>query len=95
MLGRRGRARVSRVRLLRPLHLSLWLLAGPVGAVELPFGAAAGVAAGVDGAAAVVAADIDGDGRLDLVSASANDDTVAWNRNVDGATTEFNKEVIQ
>ncbi len=33
------------------------------------------------GAGSIVAGDLDGDGRADLVSASQNDDTIAWHRN--------------
>ena len=32
----------------------------------------------------VIAADVDGDGRMDLASVSANDDKIAWYRNVNG-----------
>ena len=42
------------------------------------------VATSADGAEGVYVADIDGDGDLDIVSASMNDDTIAWYEN-DGA----------
>ena len=41
--------------------------------------------AAADGARDVIAADLDGDMDLDVVSASINDDTVAWYENTDGA----------
>ena len=42
------------------------------------------IATSADAAADVFAADMDGDGDLDVVSASVNDDTIAWYEN-DGA----------
>jgi hypothetical protein len=42
------------------------------------------LATSVSGAASVFAADMDGDGDMDIVSASMNDDTIAWYEN-DGA----------
>ncbi len=38
-----------------------------------------------DGAASVYAADVDGDGRVDVLSASYNDDKIAWYRNGGGS----------
>ena len=39
------------------------------------------IATNADGAASVFAADIDGDGDQDIISASLNDNTVAWYEN--------------
>ena len=44
----------------------------------------ADIATSADGAKAAVAADMDNDGDLDIVSASFNDQTIAWYEN-DGA----------
>lgn len=46
------------------------------------------------GAACVVAADIDADGRMDVVSASQNDDRVMWYRNVDGPGRKWEARVV-
>ena len=34
-----------------------------------------------DGGESVLAADVDGDGDIDVISASSNDDTIAWYEN--------------
>jgi hypothetical protein len=47
-----------------------------------------------DGAQSVAAADIDGDGDLDVLSASLNDDEIAWYENTDGAGTFGSQQVI-
>ena len=49
-----------------------------------PSWTAADIATSADGARSVYVADMDGDGDLDIVSASQNDDTIAWYEN-DGA----------
>ena len=41
------------------------------------------------GARCAVAADFDGDGRLDLVSASSNDNAVSWYQNLGGSPPNF------
>ncbi|MDE0920398.1 MAG: FG-GAP-like repeat-containing protein [Arenicellales bacterium] len=46
-----------------------------------PSWTAADIATSADGAKAVYVADMDGDGDLDIVSASKNDDTIAWYEN--------------
>ena len=38
-----------------------------------------------DGAQSVFGIDLDGDGDVDVLSASANDDTIAWYENLDGS----------
>lgn len=52
------------------------------------------VSALTDGAYAVIAADLDGDGDLDVLSASINDDKVAWYENSDGLGTFGSQQVI-
>ena len=51
---------------------------------ENPTFTAADIATSADGAASVFVADMDNDGDMDIVSASENDDTIAWYEN-DGA----------
>ena len=51
---------------------------------ENPSWTAADIATSADGAQSVFAADMDGDGDMDIISASAIDDTIAWYEN-DGA----------
>jgi hypothetical protein len=50
-----------------------------------PSWTASDIATSADGAFSVFAADMDGDGDMDIVSASYNDDTIAWYEN-DGAS---------
>nr|MBC8447967.1 VCBS repeat-containing protein [Chloroflexota bacterium] len=47
-----------------------------------------------DGARSVHAADVDGDGDVDVLSASFDDDTIAWYENTDGAGTFGPEQVI-
>jgi hypothetical protein len=47
-----------------------------------------------DGPFSILAADFDGDGDLDILSASANDDKVAWYENVDGQGTFGPQQII-
>jgi hypothetical protein len=52
------------------------------------------VTTGADGATAVLAADLDLDGDIDLASASANDDTLAWYESFDGTGTAWIERTI-
>ena len=47
------------------------------------------IATSADGAHDVFIADLDGDGDLDIVSASFNDDTIAWYENNGAANPTF------
>ena len=47
-----------------------------------------------DYACSVFAIDMDGDGDVDVLSASQNDDTVAWYENLDGSFGIFSTHVI-
>ena len=52
------------------------------------------IATSADGAASVFAADMDGDGDMDIVSASYNDNTIAWYENNGAANPSWTKAVI-
>ena len=52
------------------------------------------VTTSADYAVSVFAADIDGDGRMDLASASLNDDKIAWYRNVNGDGSSWTTTVV-
>ena len=47
-----------------------------------------------NGAASVSVGDVDGDGDLDILSASANDDTIAWYENNGAADPVFTKVIV-
>lgn len=49
---------------------------------------------GTNGAAAVFAADLDGDGDTDILSASTNDDTIAWYESDGGTPPAFTQRII-
>ena len=51
------------------------------------------VTTNVNGAYSVITADINGDGYVDLVSASYNDNIIAWYQNLDGKGT-FSKQIV-
>jgi hypothetical protein len=52
------------------------------------------IATNTDGAQSVFAADLDGDGDLDILSASARDDKIAWYENSGGDHPSFTPHVI-
>jgi hypothetical protein len=60
-------------------------LAASAQAVQVPFGSQQVISTAGDGASSVFAADVDGDGDLDVLSASYEDDEIAWYENTDGA----------
>jgi hypothetical protein len=52
------------------------------------------ISTAADGARSVFAADLDGDGDRDVLSASANDDTIAWYENLGGSPPAFEERPI-
>jgi len=58
------------------------------------FGSQQIISTAADGAWSVFAADVDGDGDLDVLSASAGDNKIAWYENTDGAGSFGSQQVI-
>jgi hypothetical protein len=58
------------------------------------FGAQIVISTAADGAASVYAADMDGDGDMDVLSASYNDNKIAWYENTNGAGSFGAQDVI-
>ena len=58
------------------------------------FGGQQVISTAADGAQSVFAADVDGDGDLDVLSASYEDDKIAWYENTDGAGSFGSQQVI-
>ncbi|MEM7308363.1 MAG: FG-GAP-like repeat-containing protein [Planctomycetota bacterium] len=52
------------------------------------------ISSGANGARSVTAADLDGDGDADVISASENDDKIAWYANTDGAGTFGPEQIV-
>src|SRR5262245_746696 len=60
----------------------------------VPFATPPPISITADGADSVAAADLDGDGDLDVLSASALDDKIAWYENDGAAVPAFTKRTI-
>ncbi len=58
------------------------------------FGAQQIITSLADGARSVYSADLDGDGDLDVLSASYDDDKIAWYKNIDGQGTFGAQQII-
>jgi len=58
------------------------------------FGSQQVISTAADGATSVFAADVDQDGDLDVLSASRNDDKIAWYENTDGAGSFGSQQLI-
>jgi len=71
--------------------LAVWV--SPAGAGEVPFTERV-ISTTADGANTVFVADIDGDGASDVLSASGNDDKIAWYENDGGSLPSFSEHII-
>jgi hypothetical protein len=60
---------------------------------NVPFAPQATISTGADSARSVFAADVDGDGDTDVLSASANDDKIAWYENTTPPETTIDSAV--
>ena len=58
------------------------------------FGAQQIISSSADGASSIFASDIDGDNDIDVLSASSNDDKIAWYENIDGIGTFDSPQII-
>ncbi len=87
-----GGVRVARIAVV--MMAALLLLASPGLAAVVPFDPGRVISNTADGAWSVHAADVDGDGDMDVLSASALDDTVAWYENNGASPPGFTRRVI-
>ena len=79
--GRVSARRRHELALVFALIFGLGAGASPVAATAVPFTAKPAISTSADFARSVHAADVDGDGDLDAISASAEDDKIAWYEN--------------
>ena len=78
------------------LALFFSLASGPVLAQECSgFWENSITSGGTNGAAALFVADLDGDGDADVVSASYNDEMIAWYENDGGAPATFTQHWVE
>jgi len=81
---------------------TVWGLGSPGSYIEIPsyisdygnFGPQQVITVLADGALSVYTADLDGDGDMDVLSASIEDDKIAWYENTDGQGTFGDQQVI-
>jgi hypothetical protein len=73
---------------------ALLVFASPGLGAVVPFGPESVITTAADGARSVHAADVDGDGDVDVLSASYEDDTVAWYENNGASPPSFTRRVI-
>ncbi len=73
---------------------SAHMAAAPAQAREVPFSSEQAITTLANAATSVFAADVDGDGDLDALSASYDDDTIAWYENTDGAGSFGSGQII-
>ena len=66
----------------------------PATATTVPWDGGGTITLAADGAQWVVGADVDGDGDVDALSASPNDDTIAWHENLGGDGSSWTTTVI-
>ena len=74
--------------------MSAVILATGAEAAAVPFNTQQVISTSADYGRSVYAGDVDGDGDLDLMSASSDDDTIAWYENDGGTNPSFTRIVI-
>jgi hypothetical protein len=66
----------------------------PAPSHEVPFGTGSVISSAADEAYSVYTADLDGDGDLDILSASFDDDKIAWYENSGGSPSAFTAHTV-
>ena len=97
LLSRKARVAMEGRKAIRVLALALIPLVAPLAvakAADVPFVAPVAIATAADGASSVHAADLDRDGDLDVLSASANDDRIAWYESNGASPPSFTTRTI-